>query len=456
MNTPKDNLEDFFHQSFRDSEIVNDSGDWNLPSDAVWEGIQDGMTEERKLSFVFLKWPWSAIAASYLLLMGGYQFLDNNSRKNDLTSATPVTELLVDNDNRVAEAPCVEDLISKNNEVATIPYFPIITENNLVENKTVTSDNIKMIPVQDVDSHLFIKAVKGMELQEEWTVNALAALNIEKVTSPLPSPQAINLATPTPVLPSTSNAYVALNFSPTTETLKAQDLIYPLPLNADQTEIAKGKSIGIDVGLTNNKGWSIETGIHYTQMAKETLINQLIPTPLSETDLTIEESEQLTFDWSDAYGQKEVDFNIKNTTSIPPVNVTALNMKLTQKTKSHFIDIPILVRKNWVFGKLNISAKTGLLNRFNVANSYEAPTLTSEDNRFELLATEFRQNTVIENNRYVPQLVAGIGLEYFIQPNLSVYVEPTFSKSLRPVIDFSAAAIHSENKALTMGMRYHL
>jgi len=81
MNQSTDNLEDFFNQSFNDAEKVNDAAEWNLPSEAVWEKIQDGLTEERRFTVLFFKWPWSAIAASYLLLVGGYQFFQKNTNK---------------------------------------------------------------------------------------------------------------------------------------------------------------------------------------------------------------------------------------------------------------------------------------------------------------------------------------------------------------------------------------
>ena len=83
MNQAKDNLEDFFQQSFNDMETVNQPADWNSPSEAVWENIQDGLTDEKRSNVFLLKWPWSAIAASYLLMVGGYQFFQKKEMPND-------------------------------------------------------------------------------------------------------------------------------------------------------------------------------------------------------------------------------------------------------------------------------------------------------------------------------------------------------------------------------------
>jgi len=158
---------------------------------------------------------------------------------------------------------------------------------------------------------------------------------------------------------------------------------------------------------------------------------------------------------NDAYGSSEIGLRLFNANN-PSEKGTPLSIRLAQSTQSRFVEIPLLVRKNWRFGKWSVGVKTGLLNRFNVSNTSESPNITVEDNEFEVLASEFRRDTSIENNKYTPQIIAGIGVEYFIQPNLSVYAEPSFSKSLRPTIDFGFASIQSQNMAMMVGMRYHL
>ena len=113
MNGSKDNFEDFFHESFSDSEVVKKAGDWNVPSEMVWDEIQEGLTEERKLSIAFFKWPWSAIAASYFLFVFGYQFLEKNVDKTDIKEIAAVEATIAPTDiNLELDAtPSMDELI---------------------------------------------------------------------------------------------------------------------------------------------------------------------------------------------------------------------------------------------------------------------------------------------------------------------------------------------------------
>lgn len=476
MNGPKDSFEEFFHQSYKDSEVVNQAGDWNLPSDAVWEGIQEGMAEERKLSFAFLKWPWSAIAASYLLIMGGYQFIEQYTEENDLATLA-ITEVLVSDDNfqnenvlradefihpeNIKEEKIEKRIVQNLNEnwnVQAINSLDIskLHSESLDFQKSDLPFSANENTVQSIGNQLIIKRKVPSKLLNKEIVERLTTANFPKLVSLDAKRQKLPLPPITPMVKKSSNLYLSANYSTISETLKPSDLIFPLPLVSDKTELAKGNSVGLDIGWTNKKGLGIETGIHYTHLTKETNINQLIPTPLNDTDLTLDESIPLTLGWSDAYGSKELIFQLQNDLNNSTANLTAANIQIKQWTQSRFIEIPLLMRKDWTIGKWSVSAKTGLLNRFNISNTFEAPTVTLEEAELDLVTNEFRPKVGIQNNKYIPQLIAGIGVEYFIQPNLSVYVEPTFSRSLRPVIDFSFANIHSQNKAVTMGMRYHL
>ena len=218
---------------------------------------------------------------------------------------------------------------------------------------------------------------------------------------------------------------------------------------------AKGTSVGVNVGWANKKGWAIETGVHYTQLENETVGRQTIPTEVLAANENSQGVSNVDLTLNDAYGSSEIGLRLFNANN-PSEKGTPLSIRLAQSTQSRFVEIPLLVRKNWRFGKWSVGIKTGLLNRFNVSNASESPNITVEDNEFEVLASDFRRDTRIENNKYTPQIIAGIGVEYFIQPNLSVYAEPSFSKSLRPTIDFGFASIQSQNMAMMVGMRYHL
>ncbi len=455
MNGSKDNFEDFFHQSFSDSEVVKKAGDWNVPSEMVWDEIQEGLTEERKLSIAFFKWPWSAIAASYFLFVFGYQFLEKNIDKTDIKEIAAVEATIAPTDTnlKLEATPSMDELLrydkrsATNNMVATTPI------NNLPTKRIDGLEKQAINAFKITENALVVDEASG--LQEKWASEPLDfhfANNLINFESP---EQQINIHSITPALKKSSSIYLAANYSTISENSKvytASDTPTGLMRNEKN---AKGTSVGVNIGWANKKGWAIETGVHYTKLENETVGRQTIPTEVLAANQNSQGVSNVDLTLNDAYGSSEIGLRLFNANN-PSEKGIPLSIRLAQSTQSRFVEIPLLVRKNWHIGKWSIGVKTGLLNRFNVSNTSESPNITVEDNEFEVLASEFRRDTSIENNKYTPQIIAGIGVEYFIQPNLSVYAEPSFSKSLRPTIDFGFASIQSQNMAMMVGMRYHL
>ena len=455
MNGSKDNFEDFFHESFSDSEVVKKAGDWNVPSEMVWDEIQEGLTEERKLSIAFLKWPWSAIAASYFLFVFGYQFLEKNVDKTDIKEIAAVEATIAPTDiNLELDAtPSMDELI-RPDKGSTTNNIAFTTSINNLSTKQIAGLDKQVIDAFEITENSLV-VNEAREGQEKWTSEPLDfhfANNLINFESP---EEKININSITPALKKSSSIYLAANYSIISENSKiytASDTPTGLMRNEKN---AKGTSVGVNVGWANKKGWAIETGVHYTQLENETVGRQTIPTEVLAANENSQGVSNVDLTLNDAYGSSEIGLRLFNANN-PSEKGTPLSIRLAQSTQSRFVEIPLLVRKNWRFGKWSVGIKTGLLNRFNVSNASESPNITVEDNEFEVLASDFRRDTRIENNKYTPQIIAGIGVEYFIQPNLSVYAEPSFSKSLRPTIDFGFASIQSQNMAMMVGMRYHL
>ena len=55
-----------------------------------------------------------------------------------------------------------------------------------------------------------------------------------------------------------------------------------------------------------------------------------------------------------------------------------------------------------------------------------------------------------------PNFLAGFGIAYQIQPKLSIYAEPTFVRSIRPIRQVRFADIYTEGKMVNLGIRYQL
>lgn len=467
MNQSTDNLEDFFHQSFNDEEKVQVAADWNVPSEVVWENIQNGLTEEKKLNVLFIKWPWSAIAASYLLLVGGYQFFQKQTLGDDLDTFVVVAELVLDTHLESEEIVCTDEFIRQKQLTQSNRYFESpdskwISLSSPDDKNEIQSSRQKLAvaTISNIKTSQLYKTTKLSKNIDELTKSIQVLPNLESSYSTNFLTQDIQISKITPALKKPTTFYVAANYNNLSEDLKK----YPFS-KENQTDLTvaetsnKGFGVGIQMGVENKKGWAIETGIHYTQIAENREVNQTIKHQDLQNNIAANGNGvgDLQLDWTNSAEKNELVLAFKNNGNTPINATDELSIEVNQQTQKSFVEVPFLLKKRWKIGKVGLSLKSGVLNRFQINHTLTEPKITLDNNQFELLATEFKQNiSTAKNKIYIPQLVAGLGLEYFIQPNLSVYVEPTFTKSIASLIDFDFAQATAPNSMVNVGFRYEL
>ena len=121
-----------------------------------------------------------------------------------------------------------------------------------------------------------------------------------------------------------------------------------------------------------------------------------------------------------------------------------------------YLDIPILLRKEWTIGRFGISAKAGFVNRFLLQSSYEVQNIGLEDGRFKPIATRFSNQSTNTTKTYSAQYAIGLGLAYRINPKWQFYLDPTFTQNMQPIVNFGPASITAQNKTVHVGLRYTL
>lgn len=392
MKNRTDNLEDFFHTAFNDEEKLNQPANWNEPSDAVWENIQSGLQEERRFSLVLLKWPWSAIAASYLLFMSGYSFFQSNAN-DDLVNSIVKTE------QNISEELVENISISSINESTSITQSNgFVYDEKEVNNNTEPQNNLLVAAPQLLSMKR--SGVKAESIDNQLVVSGVGSGVLNEIFKPTVSistlkPQ-LSIATNEPSLPTynlvlpkqkKSKKYLAANYGSVVEKLTSSSTEY----TADK--LMYGNTFGVQIGQENAKGWAIETGVQYTKIGERVVQNS------NEDQLKI--------------------------------------------AATNYLDLPVTVKKNWKKGKLGVNVKTGLVNRFEINQMTQSNSEVIADNH-------------LQPNKYLPSVVAGVGLEYNLQPKLSLYVESSVSKGIKPVIDVEGMELTAENLMVQVGVRYEL
>ncbi len=52
--------------------------------------------------------------------------------------------------------------------------------------------------------------------------------------------------------------------------------------------------------------------------------------------------------------------------------------------------------------------------------------------------------------------LVGLGLAYHISPSTSLFIEPTFTKNINPIVRLNNTQIHNQSNMLNLGMRWSL
>ena len=123
--------------------------------------------------------------------------------------------------------------------------------------------------IESIENQWVASEKKELELEEKWLFGTVDFLSQRNVSNLEFSEQAININPIAPPLKKTSKMYVAANYS----AISGDTKVFTVSdehneLMAKEKNI-QGSSFGVDVGWYNKKGWTIETGIHYTQLANE-------------------------------------------------------------------------------------------------------------------------------------------------------------------------------------------
>lgn len=151
-NYNKDDLEAFFRKELNQQD---DSG-WDIPSDNVWEGIQEGLKDESDKKRPFLFWNWWIVGIFFVVLLsvlGTYQWqqtqlnsiskqLDQNTQKLEaILDDQPVQVAKKSDDEVLNESTSMntkEEDVSKN---ATYQNNIITTKRSKSATNTITTKN---------------------------------------------------------------------------------------------------------------------------------------------------------------------------------------------------------------------------------------------------------------------------------------------------------------------------
>lgn len=502
----KNKLEDLFRSYFNNAEKVNRPAGWNQPPEEVWSGIQEGLAIEREAQRKFLFWKWLAVAASLLLLLSVFQLYKSNQQIQGLATQLAKNKEVVQkiqSDLKVLTEENIEEgfenfqvidnqIVKHINDkeklnVTSVPFKTKTTKEKTVFNNvnvvsaTFNSKHVASnVPNNQLGAFHAASDVKLTNLEgqkstikqntemlnplskQERTVQTVSILDkkggsIDKLAIANQKIDWTNLSI-VPVLNKQPHFYLSVDYAPVLNTVKSKGFQLGRNEYFPRKEVQEtAYNTGIQVGMTWGKGWSVETGLRYNSVKKSISHNRVITYDKLAEKLNNngDYESRVNFQLGSSAGPTETDVSFARASSATVAEDTKIKMNIAFAHTSSYLDLPLLVKKEWSIGSLALGIKAGLLNRFLLDKSLSSQEVTIENKRFNTTTTSFRERSNPKNkNNYSAHYLAGIGLEYNFQTGLSMYVEPTFIRSIQPIIGLSDASLYTQSQMINVGVRY--
>lgn len=506
-NLHKDDLERFFKKAFDDLEqeknAPSEEGDWDVPSNKVWDDIAPVINE----SSTILSLSWikiASIAASVaLLLCTVFLFRQNdflsdqlvekndqlkqlqqelneqknhsentNIEKNSLLNTTrlnennpPTAALIPDNNSTKAAFKNETKNTTKTNEELIIKKTPDVKKEDIINPSIDLATAITAIDSTDSEHTSFDKlgeilvdttSLKYPNKMVDRLVLELKPLTGKERDLDVYVDLTDIIKAPKPKLSPSTYARVFMSHYYTGKSTKVKgSFLPPGPFrNIDDPDLSV--EYGFRVGKQLNERWKIETGASFFSINHKTNLplrinfdrNLEIPNPINSE----EQQSVYSLTIPTAYGDTalEVELNRQNDQINPPDRI---NTKLKSKRKLNFTSIPVFVAYKLKEGKINAYLKGGI-----AVNQLNNPDLISD---IEAVTDGFRANLRNVNKDFAQlkktsvDYVLGMELGYQLSQRVSLNVEPTYRRNVKPIFETALFSTKSYAMGLQAGVNVH-
>lgn len=513
-NAHKDQLEELFGRLFNDESAISQAQGWNNPNETMWEGIEADLEEEPQKKRRLVYWPWLVGIASLLIWWQGYSYHQkikqlnleleeqkqavielrngmetrtmpiqkhstalnhqqydtlkqhNSTRKTDsrnvlIKSVTTPSTLNQSNTRSFQGSPQAtieHESPYKSDKVNLSPTFSIKrrTEEKKLMSLIDQKEERKEIPptfVKEPNLNTSKKLLdtKDLAFLETKNLRQLAPKSRDLNQLPIISPIAVS---------SKNNFYGSVIFSPTWNKIRLEgheSVVTPFLPSMEHQD--KAYAAGLSLGYKKNDKWIAEIGVKYNYSVFSINHARQIPFQILQEQVNQEGNFESVYvlQLGASSGAVEADVVLFRSAGTEVNNNTNLELDMNFTNTTHLLDVPLVLGRQWQFGRLALQTKAGVNNRFLLHQDYQWKQVRLDDVRFQLQTGNIEAKPQLKSpKRYTLQYLIGLGMEYKVAPKWSAFAEYQFSRSLSPVISFGPAKIYMESQMTNIGVRYQL
>lgn len=514
-NAHKDELEELFGRLFNDESAISQAQGWNNPDETMWEGIEADLEEEPQKKRRLVYWPWLVGIASILIWWQGYSYHQkikqlnleleeqkqavielrngmetgalptqkyptesnhqqydtlkqhNSTRKTDslnvlIKSVTTPSTLNQSNTRNFQGSPqAINEHESpyKSDKVNLSPIFSI--KNSKKEKKPIGLIDHKVEPQERPQTFVKEPALNtSKKLLDTKDLAFLETRNLELLTQTKRGLNQLPIISPVAAALPENKFYGSVIFSPTWNSIRLEgneSVVTPFLPSMEHQD--KAYAVGLSLGYKKNDKWIAEIGVKYNYSVFSINHARQIPFQILQEQLNQEGNFESVYilQLGASSGAVEADVVLFRNAATEVNNNTNLELDMNFTNTTHLLDIPLVLGRQWQFGRLALQTKAGVNNRFLLHQDYQWKQARLDDVRFQLQTGNIEAKPQIKSpKRYTLQYLVGLGMEYKVAPKWSAFAEYQFSRSLSPVISFGPAKIYMESQIVNIGLRHQL
>jgi hypothetical protein len=498
-------LESLFSSSF-DSENIGDEG-WNVPSDKVWKGIENGLPKKKR-RFAFL-WFCTFALAGVGLLYGMTKVVNQNTTQQvqverqhgtvgNTTKSTSTQLVVASNEAEKSVALNVVNNINNTSAATTKPNTEVVSASVLKNKKINTSTKTaKISQVQesivgkknfveqkDIENyvHELVQNTSVLTKDKAETINNIDVLNVNKLSIKNESKSEfipfLTSKIPEMNLPQREVIIVRENYlayesilAGSKEKMWFKDaVVFSAQSFRLQNNIKSSSNLSFD-GERFKSGYNI--GLSYMRMLPNNLVFLELGLQHSEINYALDYSMNLPFnptgETNNINGGYDNTYNGAIQTSQGQLNMKMVlqrqagqnviqgeNIPISAKgsEKLTFLRIPFSVGASLARSqKMNLVNKISFNQLINTGSSTTFEQVVSQHSLIKETKTEVQNSP--KPNTWTPEIGASIGLLYKLNKTWELGGELFYNKSLRPIYKTDTYSNSPSNSGLSTYLKYN-
>ncbi len=228
----------------------------------------------------------------------------------------------------------------------------------------------------------------------------------------------------------------------------------------EQESAAFSYSAGLQLGFRFSSKWNIKTGVSYTELSQK--FNHLACLQYSEVNAEPESNGDITSSYKYAFDSSygELDTDVKLTHSLGQGGINdgeTVKIGLEGKQKLQFINVPLILEyQAFKVNNFSIGLNAGIIVSYLNNTQLSIRKIKTRDDRLRSNLKDLVFLTEPNKQVFTSDYQAGINIEYAVNNKISVFANPNFRRSFKPIYQNARIKTYPQFSSINLGFNLNL